>query len=220
MENPRKQGRAEVLNLLRDSILFLELKPGEAIQDGELAARLGVSRTPVREALLALQKESLVDIYPQRGTFVSRINMALLCEISYIRRTLEGSVLRALAQRREKVRGRLEKFVLLQELAAGEGNLRDYVVNDHLFHRALFEAAGHAYAWGVIEPHFRLITRFHMLYFQGPGGFGDKSVREHREIISCIERGDDQEVDRLLSVHYSCVSGDSQVIAKYPDYFS
>ena len=59
------KSKAEVLKILRDKMLFLELKPGETIQDSDLARELDVSRTPVREALLALQKEGHVDIYPQ-----------------------------------------------------------------------------------------------------------------------------------------------------------
>jgi DNA-binding GntR family transcriptional regulator len=213
------KGKAEVLEILRDQMLFLELKPGESIQDSELARKLDVSRTPVREALLALQKEGLVDIYPQSGTFVSRIDMELLSEIAYIRRMVEGDVFRTLVGQKANLRGRLEKFILLQELAARENNLKDYVVNDHLFHQALFRAAGHARAWTVIEPHFRLITRFHMLYFQSSGGFGEKSMQEHREIISCMEAGDDEAANRLLSSHYHCVSTDSEVIREFRDYF-
>lgn len=213
------KSKAEVLKILRDKMLFLELKPGETIQDSDLARELDVSRTPVREALLALQKEGLVDIYPQSGTFVSLIDMELLSEIAYIRRTVESDVFQALVHQKADIRGQLEKFVLLQELAVREKNIKDYVVNDHLFHQALFCAAGHAHAWTVIEPHFRLITRFHMLYFQPSGDFWEKSLREHKEMISCIETGDDEEAARLLSSHYNCVSMDSEMIQEYSDYF-
>ncbi len=167
------KGKAEVLEILRDQMLFLELKPGESIQDSELARKLDVSRTPVREALLALQKEGLVDIYPQSGTFVSRIDMELLSEIAYIRRMVEGDVFRTLVGQKANLRGRLEKFILLQELAARENNLKDYVVNDHLFHQALFRAAGHARAWTVIEPHFRFIC----CIFSPPEGLGKSPCR-------------------------------------------
>ncbi len=114
------KSKAEVLKILRDKMLFLELKPGETIQDSDLARELDVSRTPVREALLALQKEGLVDIYPQSGTFVSLIDMELLTEIAYIRRTVESDVFQALVHQKADIRAQLEKFVLLQELAVRE----------------------------------------------------------------------------------------------------
>ena len=213
------KSKAEVLEILRDKMLFMDLKPGSAIQDNELAAELNVSRTPVREALLILQKEGLVDIYPQSGTFVSLIDLPLLCEISYIRTTLERDVFQTLVARKADIRQRLERFVLLQELAFREKNVKDYVINDHHFHETLFEEAGHPYAWKIIEPRFRLVTRFQMLYFRSSDSFWENSLGEHKQIIDCIESGDEKQLKHLLSVHYSCISMDSEMLKRYPDYF-
>ena len=72
-----KHSRSEIYHILKDDIQYLRLMPGSIIRENELAEQLGCSRTPIREALIRLSSEYLVDIYPQRGTYVSNIDFPL-----------------------------------------------------------------------------------------------------------------------------------------------
>ena len=96
-QNPGENNRAYACRILRSSIMTLRLQPGEPLNENELAAALQMSRTPVHEALTTLQSEWLVDIYPQRGTRVSRIDPALVKEGHATRLLLESALLRDVA---------------------------------------------------------------------------------------------------------------------------
>ena len=91
-------GREYVLRILKENIVMLELEPGSRISENELAAEIGVSRTPVREALIELSKSKIVEIYPQRGSYVSRIDWGLVEEAQFMRVTLEKAVIRLACQ--------------------------------------------------------------------------------------------------------------------------
>ncbi|MFE4722608.1 GntR family transcriptional regulator [Streptomyces sp. NPDC056728] len=91
---PRESVRARVHALLRARITSLELLPGAPLSENELAAELDVSRTPVREALILLGEESLVDVFPKLGTFVSRISVDAVLEAQFMREALELAALR------------------------------------------------------------------------------------------------------------------------------
>ena len=84
--------KADIYGVLKEKIQFLEMKPGERIVEADLSAEYGVSRTPVREALKRLEEEGFVSIYPQRGTYVSLIDMKLVKEMAYMRHILENEI--------------------------------------------------------------------------------------------------------------------------------
>ena len=84
----RETGRDYAMRVLKENILRLELEPGSKVSENELAAQLGLSRTPVREALMALAKVRLVEVYPQRGSEVARIDYDLVEESCFMRRIL------------------------------------------------------------------------------------------------------------------------------------
>src|SRR5688572_2727730 len=86
--------RAQVYSVLRESVIIGELPPGALISENDLALRYGVSRTPAREAIIRLAEEGLVEVLPQRGTFVSRISVPDVREMQFVRQTLERASLR------------------------------------------------------------------------------------------------------------------------------
>lgn len=96
--DPKQPIGAQVYALLKKMICNLSLQPNEALSEKELSVRLGVSRTPVREALIRLADETLVDVFPQRGTFVSPIRTNEVLEAQFLRETLETAVVRRAAE--------------------------------------------------------------------------------------------------------------------------
>src|ERR671936_1621606 len=91
--------RTQVYAALRDAIVRAELEPGRRLSENELASWLGVSRTPIREALVRLRDERLVEIVPQLGTFVSRISPQAVADAQFVREALECAAVRAAAAR-------------------------------------------------------------------------------------------------------------------------
>ncbi|MCI8342247.1 MAG: GntR family transcriptional regulator [Firmicutes bacterium] len=208
----------EVLEAIRDKILYLEFKPGEVLLDTSIAKWLNVSRTPVREALLILKREGFVDIFPQSGTFVSLLDIGLIKEILYIRHVAELEIVRGLFKKNVDMK-RLQHYIILQELAVNENNQREYVKNDHLFHKEIFGMAGHARAWELIEDIYKHTIRFHMLDFCDRDVFGT-SLEEHKMILSCYENRNEKELEKLMNTHHDCgLRTYEELKKKFPSYF-
>lgn len=215
-----KLSKQEVLSILRERILYLDLKPGVSISDIELAEELEVSRTPIREALLLLKQEHLVDIYPQSGTFVAPIDLGLVREVIFLRHVLECEVLGHLAEQHQQPTRELLHSLNLQELAIQEDDQKAYVMNDHQFHRELFTLGGHAQTWELIHGVYMQTTRFHILDFQHSREVFNTSLNEHRAILSCLETGNQTELARLLNIHHDCDLRTAEELQNaYPQYF-
>ena len=149
----RPRGTAEgVYGKLKTRILRLDLTPGQSLSEPELALQYGVSRTPIREALIRLADEGLVDIVPKSGTMVARIVLALLPEAILVRKALEDVTTRHAA---EKATGsdllRLEACVLRQEEIASTADFEGFHLADEAFHAELSRLSGHPSVWGLIE---------------------------------------------------------------------
>src|SRR3954452_16719291 len=120
---PRRGGAragAAVYERLRDAIVSTELEPGRQISENELAEMLGVSRTPVREAVAKLRDDQLVEVVPQLGTFVSRISVAGVDDAQFLREALECSAVRLAAERVDKA-----DVATLHALIARQESARD-----------------------------------------------------------------------------------------------
>lgn len=181
---------AQVYAHLRQLILRLHLKPGEALSEKDLSVKLGLSRTPVREAFIRLSEEGLVDIFPQRGTLVAPFRMAEVKEAHFIRRVLELAVVRRAAESADS-----------QHLALLEENLRQQAISqrrkdydafmdlDEAFHRLLSEGVALPRAWRVIQSVKGQLDR--VRYFILPErGHSDLIHHQHLAIFKAIQSGD------------------------------
>src|SRR5271168_1373392 len=136
---------------LRAQIMSLERRPGEPILESQIASAYGVSRTPVREAVLKLADEGLIEIFPQSGTFAARIPLAALPETIVIRKALEETSARA-AERAQ----RSQVIALLAQLerqreARRAGDRNTFHQADEAFHGAIAGAAGYRGIWALVE---------------------------------------------------------------------
>jgi DNA-binding GntR family transcriptional regulator len=136
--------RMQVANALRDAIYSGALKAGEPLPEVALAARLNVSRGPLREAILTLEREGLVVIHPNRGATVRDLSPRELVEIMTLRHHLEGWALELAAQRIDKpTLGKLHTVFEQMMAAANDGNVREFTRLDMQFHRLFWEATDH-----------------------------------------------------------------------------
>src|SRR3982075_1211422 len=130
-----------VYEILRRSIITMRLRPRQKVSEAELALELGVSRTPVREALIKLAEDRLVEILPQRGSFITPIRLHEVLEARFIREALEIAVVReAAASGRGEVLGRLENLLQAQRAAARDKDLERFLELDEAFHHTLSES--------------------------------------------------------------------------------
>jgi len=192
---------------LRDEIVSLARKPGEAISEKEIAARYGVSRTPVREALLKLGEEQLVESFPQSGTFVARIPVDELGEAILVRASLEKTVAELVAERRSPMDLlRLEATLTAQDQAAASADRAAFHEGDEAFHRAIATAAGYPNIYRLVQQVKHQIDRFRRLTLPAPGRM-PRVIAEHRAVLEAIAAADPAKARTAMEAHLVALSG-------------
>src|SRR3569623_1889635 len=143
-----RQAAPQVVERLRNAILALELPPGAPLSRTELAAQFGVSSTPIRDALMRLDEEGLVEVYPQHATVVSRIDVKLAEQAHFLRQALELEIAAVLAQDHDDgLIDDLNRTIVLQQQSAKAGEFAKFMAADNAFHRQLYVAADKLELW-------------------------------------------------------------------------
>jgi DNA-binding GntR family transcriptional regulator len=175
---------------IRDMIVSLELAPGSIVSERELMERLGLGRTPVREALRTLAQERLVDVYPRRGIFVSSVNARDLASLSEVRALLETHAA-ALAAERATPQEREETQALIEDLdaTAGERDERRLIDLDQRIHRHVYRCTHNAHLEETLNRYYVLTLRIWFLALDRVARL-DEAVQEHRELLEAIRDGD------------------------------
>lgn len=220
---PRIRIGAEAPSLvetLRDDIIRLRLKPGTVLDRKSLQERFGVSSTPVRDALLRLQEEGLVDIFPQHATLVSPIDLDIAQQAQFLRRSLESECVRLLAANpRPEVIARLESLNRQLEALDQVGELDAFSQADKLFHRIFFEAHAVEELWQLLQSRNGQIDRLRNLHMPVEGKMAE-IVRDHREIVARIAAQDAEGAVKILRDHLSrSLSFSNTLRERFPDYF-
>ena len=199
--DPRQPITAQVYAYLKRAILTLALKPSEALSEKELALMLGVSRTPAREALIKLADEGLVDILPQRGTFVAPIRVAEVMEAQFIRESLEVAVVRRVAQQATPaLLAQLEAGLRAQETATAAKDLEAFLRLDEEFHRSLSDAVVLPRAWKLIQNVKCQLDRVRYLSLPEPGHL-EALCAQHAAIVGAIRIRDPDQAAETMRGH-------------------
>jgi DNA-binding GntR family transcriptional regulator len=205
---------------LRAELVSLRRRPGDAISEADIALTYGVSRTPVREAILKLADEGLVEIFPQSGIFVSRIPIAALPETIVIRRALEETTARLAA---ESVTASqilvLRSLLERQREADAAGDRGGFHQADEQFHAAIAEIAGYPGIWKLILQVKVNVDRFRLLTLPQAGRMA-QVIAEHEVIMSAIEAHDPDVAVAAMRKHIERLLGDIAAIQHInPEFF-
>ena len=193
---------------LRAELVSLARRPGEAISEGEIALSYGVSRTPVREAILKLSDEGLVDIFPQSGINVSLIPIASLPEAIVIRRALEETTARLTAEHATPSQIlALHSIVERQREADAAGDRVAFHQADELFHATIAEIAKYPGIWKLILQVKVHVDRFRQLTLPHAGRM-TTVIAEHERILSAIEARDVDGAAAAMAKHLERLLGD------------
>jgi DNA-binding GntR family transcriptional regulator len=211
--------RARVYANLRDAIVRAELEPGRQLSENELAASLGVSRTPVREALVRLRDDRLVEIVPQLGTFVSPISTRAVADAQFIREALECAAVRAAAARvtAEDIET-LEQNLGAQERARDSADFDAFYVLDDGFHQAICDLSGRA-VWAITQRAKGHLNRIRRLSLPMPSYLSEMIV-EHRAIVMHLAEQDPDGAEAALRHHLQMVLREvPRIREQHPDFF-
>lgn len=187
---------------LRDKLIMLEIRPGEPINDGQLAAELGFGRTPVREAVKRLETDHLVISYPRRGTFATTVDFTELADVSEIRELLEPLAARRAAKRantamRQELLDVAEK---ISQMDPGPGESRDLMRYDLTVHRLIYRAAANAHLEDTLIRYDNLATRIWCLVLDKVPSISGH-ISEHVELLQAVAEGDADKAGELALHH-------------------
>ncbi len=181
---------------IRDAIVQGDFKLGELVSEAQIAAQLGTSKTPVREALVRLKMEGLVDVHPQRGTEVFRLNHDEVGKLCRFRTMLELAALReAVATRREELMAAMKRLIDELGVAEDEGDLSALAHIDMDFHYQFFVYCNNEYLRGAYD-----LIRYQLLALRHRSPI-EKCVDTHQVLYDAIAANDIEGACRLLDEH-------------------
>ncbi len=188
--------------ILCDELIVLDIKPGEPLNDEVISRRLGVGRTPIREAMKRLESDHLVVAYPRRGTFASGVDIKDLAEISEIRQLLEpAAAARAARNASPQLRKELRDFALeVGQLLPTLQSQQDLMRLDMRVHRTIYRATGSRHLEEVLIRYDNLATRIWSLVLEKLPPVSEH-ISQHIELLECIAAGDSDAAARLTTKH-------------------
>lgn len=210
-----------VYRTLRDKIVSMELKPGTTISTQEIADSMSVSRTPVREAFIRLQREDLLDVTPQRSTVVSKINMDRVYQERFIREALEIEVAQKFIEvATPEVLARMRRNIEKQYAAIEEQRYVDYLELDNALHQTAFTETHEDLGRSIVQQmngHYdriRLISAWE-------GQIVYTAMQEHEKYVDYIERKDALHARKLLRSHIQALRMQEEILlTNWSEYFN
>ncbi len=216
-----RQAAPQVFERQRGMIISLELPPGSPLSRAALAEQFGVSSTPIRDALMRLEEEGLVDVFPQYATVVSRVDVRLAQQAHFLRQAVELEIVRGLAISHDAtVAADLNRTIALQQQFAKAGDFEKFMAADNEFHAQLYAASDKQDIWVLVKSRSGHIDRLRRLHLPSPGKAQD-IVRHHKLIAKAIGAGEPDEAQKYLRTHLSgTLSELAQIRARHPEYLS
>lgn len=211
---------AQLHRLLRAAIIRGDLRPGQAISEIETSKRFAISRQPVREAFIKLGEERLIEVLPQRGTYVRKISVKEVLDARHLREIIEVSIVREVTQKHDPAFIAELREIIAKQQKVTPGDNRSFLSLDEELHRAMAHYAGREYAWRVAESIKAQMDRVRFLTYDFASPI-QQIVKEHTRIVDAIESGDPDLAARTMESHLREIVASLPLIAEsYPEYFT
>lgn len=217
---PAENARSYAVRVLLYNIISLELAPGSGVSENELSSVLKLSRTPVREAFIELSKIGLVEIQPQRGSYISKIDYELIEESRFMRLVLENSILHMACEGiSDEYLERLKENLALQKTSLDRSVSARLLELDNDFHKLIFESVNKLWTYKIIHSQMVHFDRLRALSLKSTDSYL-KTVEDHENIVYAIERHDGELAELLMTRHLTRHRFEkSELLKLYPDYF-
>lgn len=205
---------------LREAIMSLELPPGTPLKKPEICSALGVSRSPVADAITRLSTEGLVVVVPQAGTYVARFEMEDILEGAFLREAVELASIEHLASRitDDQLR-RLKRSLRVQKACLDDGDFVEFYNCDRAFHISLIEFTGHRKVIQVASTAWVNVDRLRKLMLPLPGRVAG-TYDEHMAVYDALEARDPAAAREALKAHLGMLIHAFAPLEKnYPEFF-
>ncbi|WP_211748813.1 GntR family transcriptional regulator [Paenibacillus sp. Marseille-Q4541] len=212
--------REAVYESLKEQILQFDLIPGTTISEKEIALSFHVSRTPVRESFLRLAAEGLLDVYPQRGTVVSLIDLELVEEARFLREQLECAVIRLACEHiSNEALAELELLLVRQKATMNAQDDKAMFDLDEAFHKLLFDSCNKRNTWNAIQQMNVHLNRSRKLRLAADHNW-QHLYDQHQQMVQAIREHDTETAVSLMKDHlHLTVQDQSFLKEKFPNYF-
>lgn len=217
----RESARDYALRMIKENIISINLIPGCSISENELASKMGLSRTPVREALIELSKTQIVEIFPQKGSGIALIDTELVEEARFLRLVLETAIIELVCDvaTPEDI-AKLEENVILQEFYIQNSLSHKLLGLDDELHKQLFKISKKERTYDMLE---RLIIHFDRVRNLSLSAVNVKDkqiVDDHKAIVETIKSRDKEKAKEVIKKHLTRYELDIKLIQeRYPEYF-
>jgi len=217
-----RQSAPQVFEALREAIIAVQLEPGTVLQRAELAEHFGISQTPIRDALIRLGEEQLVDIFPQHATVVSRIDLSAALEAHFLRRAIEIEILKTLCALPQPEHGelikRLKFHLEVQETTLKPLNVQRLASADQAFHKVMYDAAQVSSLWSLIQKRSGHVERLRHLNLPAKGK-AQAILQDHRNMVLALEKKDVLAAETVLRQHLAgTLSFVKDMKKRFPDW--
>lgn len=210
---------------LKNEIVMLEIEPGTMLREVDIGERFNVSRTPARDVFVRLQRDHLVEVVSQKGTYVTKINIEDVTDIMYLRKTIEENIISTLIDKISLDQINILHLILIHQkeiLAIEDEKERrtKFYDNDNKFHATMYGFANKRGVWDIISNLSPTYNRYrNITYLRKIERLSDL-YKQHSKILKCIEDGDKEGALKALEEHfYSGLSGIDEVFHMYKEYF-
>jgi DNA-binding GntR family transcriptional regulator len=211
---------AQLHRILRAAIIRGELSPGQAVSEVEMSRKFDISRQPVREAFIKLGEERLIEVLPQRGTYIRKISVKEVLDARHLREIIEVSIVREVAGKKPPALVKALRELVAGQRKIGPGDNQAYLLLDEEFHRALALHAGREYMWRVAEGIKAQMNRVRFLTFDSATPM-PQLTDEHSGIVDAIEAGDENQAVQRMERHLRALLKSLPLMAqRYPEHFT
>jgi len=211
----------QIYGQLREEIITCRLAPNEALSENRICGMFGVSRSPVRIALTRLAEDGLIDIFPQRGSFVAPIRMKQVVESQFARTALEMALVKEAAQKWGPAhKAEAHANLADQKRHAAEGDAWGFYRDNERFHQLIARAADLEGVWKTVQGVKMLWDRIGHLANRVPGHRAD-IIAEHEAIVAGLDAGDAAAAVKAMKVHLRSVfKAIARLRPQHEDYFT
>lgn len=215
----RETEREYALRTIKQNIISMDLAPGSTVSENELSREIGLSRTPVREALMELQRMNVIRVVPQKRSSVAPIDFTMVEEAFFTRRVLECAVAElACTMARPEDLSSLELILARQKFAQEHGQIDQMMEQDRQFHRTLFEIARKTWSFDRMQDMQIHLDRVNRLAMKACDT--ERVLQEHQKILDAIRAGDAPAARKAMEDHLDRYHpNEAELRTQYPEYF-
>lgn len=217
---PEENARSYAIRVLLFNIINLELPPGSAVSENELSSVMILSRTPIREALIELSRMNLVEILPQRGSYITKIDYDLIEESRFMRLVLETAVLK-LACEQGVSDSHMEHLRRILKMEREFIDSEDFAIQldlDNHFHKTIFESVNKLRTYDILRAqmvHFDRLRTLSLISIKNT-----RTIDDHENILYALERRDSELAEMLIARHLTRHQIEKEeLVNRYPEYF-